>query len=251
MTTVACGSVHSCFLTDLGQARKNSPWPFSFASLSRLSLQVDASGKVLGLALLVKKFAKAHGVSFPGELTRHLHVQPDFHGNRSPRADPTLRGAVSGLVLSATVDDLALQYLAAMQAVAHGTRHIIDAMNRRGYRIDTILAGGGGTKNPVFLREHADITGCRIVLPREPEAVLLGSAVLGAVAAGRHPTVLAAMGAMNRAGRVIGRDTLLGEVWGYNAGVTTHTLETHIYRLRQKLGDGLLIHDEGGYRLVG
>ena len=72
-----------------------------------------------------------------------------------------------------------------------------------GYRIDTVLACGGGTKNPVFLREHADITGCRIVLPKEPEAVLLGSAVLGAVAGGRFPSVLGAMAAMNHAGRVI------------------------------------------------
>jgi FGGY-family pentulose kinase len=147
--------------------------------------------------------ARAHGGRFPGELTRHLHLQPDFHGNRSPRADPTLRGTISGLALSATADDLALLYLAAVQAVAHGTRHIIDAMNRRGYRIATLSACGGGTKNPVFLREHADITGCAIVLPREPEAVLLGSAMLGAVAAGRHASVATAMAAMSAAGRTI------------------------------------------------
>jgi DNA-binding response OmpR family regulator len=59
-----------------------------------------------------------------------------------------------------------------------------------------------------------------------------------------------------RAGaRSIGRDTLLNEVWGYNAGVTTHTLETHVYRLRQKIEKNpakaeILVTDGGGYRLV-
>ena len=58
-----------------------------------------------------------------------------------------------------------------------------------------------------------------------------------------------------RAGKVIGRDTLLGEVWGYNAGVTTHTLETHVYRLRQKIERDpahaeILVTEPGGYRLL-
>ena len=59
-----------------------------------------------------------------------------------------------------------------------------------------------------------------------------------------------------RAGdQAVGRDTLLGEVWGYNAGVTTHTLETHVYRLRQKIEKNpaeaeILITESGGYKLV-
>jgi FGGY-family pentulose kinase len=151
------------------------------------------------LAELAKTEKKTH----PAALTHDLHLQPDFHGNRSPRADPTLKGIVAGLTLSATADDLARQYLAAIQAVAYGTRHIVEEMNRQGYAIDTLFVCGGGTKNPIFLREHADITGCRLVLPKEPEAVLLGAAVLGAVASGRHATVLEAMRAMNAVGRLI------------------------------------------------
>ncbi|MDR1789087.1 MAG: FGGY-family carbohydrate kinase [Opitutaceae bacterium] len=177
----------------------------SHAASIPLAKEAAASGRTLYELLNARldALARQRKAAHPAELTRDLHIQPDFHGNRSPRADPTLKGTVAGLSLSATADDLALQYLAAIQAVAHGTRHIISELNRRGYAIKTVLACGGGTKNPVFLREHADITGCRIVLPAEPEAVLLGSAVLGAVAAGRHADIFAAMRAMNKSGAVI------------------------------------------------
>jgi len=61
---------------------------------------------------------------------------------------------------------------------------------------------------------------------------------------------------MHRArGEIVSRDVLLAEIWGYNAQVTTHTLETHIYRLRQKIEKDpanaeLLITEPGGYRLI-
>lgn len=137
------------------------------------------------------------------EITKNLHILPYFLGNRSPHADPHARALIDGLSLDESITSQALRYYAVIQAVAYGTRDIIAAMNKAGYSIRKMFVTGGGTKNPLWLQEHADATGCTIVLPREPEAVLLGSAVLAATAAGLYPDIYAAMQGMCGSGATI------------------------------------------------
>ena len=134
------------------------------------------------------------------ELVKDISILPYFLGNRSPNADPTARGIVSGLTLDESVETVARIYYATIQAIAYGTRHIIEEMNNHGYRVRRIHACGGGTKNPLWLQEHADITGCEVILPREPEAVLLGTAILAAVGARAFPSIMDAAVAMSGIG---------------------------------------------------
>ncbi|XP_056149938.1 FGGY carbohydrate kinase domain-containing protein isoform X2 [Lampris incognitus] len=123
------------------------------------------------------------------QLGSSLHLWPDFHGNRSPLADPTLKGMVVGLTLSQTLDDLALLYLATVQAVALGTRHILEAMKEAGHDITTLFLCGGLSKNPLFVQIHANATGLPVVLPEQTEAVLVGAAVLGACASQDYSSI--------------------------------------------------------------
>ncbi|KAL9154725.1 hypothetical protein ABFS82_10G135000 [Erythranthe guttata] len=143
------------------------------------------------------------GSPFVAALTNDIHVLPDFHGNRSPIADPISKGMICGLTLDTSEKQLALLYLATVQGIAYGTRHIVEHCNAQGHKIDTLLACGGLTKNSLFIQEHADITGCPIILPRENESVLLGAAILGAVASKKYSTVREAMRALNAAGQVV------------------------------------------------
>jgi FGGY-family pentulose kinase len=144
------------------------------------------------------------------ELVRHVHVL-DYHlGNRSPFADPRARGVLDGLSLAPDPNDNIRIYVATLCAVAYGTRAIIDALNGsvdgadgRGFHIERLFGTGGLCKNSLWLQIAADATGLPIILGSEPESVLLGSSILGAVACSLHDNVGLAMAAMGRTGRVI------------------------------------------------
>jgi FGGY-family pentulose kinase len=187
---------------------------YSHARAADLQAQADSSGCTVYAILneTLDRMSSEH--PFQAMLTRQRHVLPYFHGNRSPRADASLRGITTGLRLSDSVEELSLLYLATIQAIAYGTRHIIDQLNGAGFRINTLIMAGGGTKNPLFIREHADITGCKILLPTERESVLLGAAVLGAVAARKYTSVVEAIRAMSSDGEVI--DPQGGDIADYH-----------------------------------
>nr|XP_056700216.1 FGGY carbohydrate kinase domain-containing protein isoform X5 [Euleptes europaea] len=138
-----------------------------------------------------------------GFLTVDVHVWPDFHGNRSPLADLTLKGMVVGLTLSRGLDDLAVLYLATIQAIALGTRHIVETMQTAGHHVNTLFMCGGLSKNPLFVQMHADIMGMPIVLAKEVESVLMGAAILGACASKDFTSLQDAMEKMGRVGKIV------------------------------------------------
>jgi FGGY-family pentulose kinase len=161
---------------------------------SLASLSVAGTGPYDVLNALVEEHAKRRGLAFSPLLAESLHILPYFHGNRSPLADPTLHGMITGLTLAAAPEeDLVVTYVATVVALALGTRHIIEEMNSAGHKIQEIYACGGLCKNSLFLQLHADATGFPVVLAQEQDAVLVGAAVLGACASGDFPSIFHAM----------------------------------------------------------
>jgi FGGY-family pentulose kinase len=136
------------------------------------------------------------------DLAGRLHVLPDFHGNRSPLADPHAVGVISGLALDSSFDSLCRLYWRTAVAIALGVRHVLEALNENGYLIDTLHVTGGHTRNPLLMELYADATGCRVIEPLADEAVLLGTGMVAATAAGLFPDLGAACIAMRHGGRM-------------------------------------------------
>ena len=151
-------------------------------------------------ARIIDRLAGLRAAKGP-EFAARLHVLPDFHGNRSPLADPHAVGVISGLTMDASFDGLCQLYYRTALAIALGTRHILQALNGQGYAIDTLHVTGGHTKNPLLMELYADATGCTVVAPEALDAVLLGTGMVAATAAGLYPDLAAAAAGMARPGR--------------------------------------------------
>jgi FGGY-family pentulose kinase/HAD superfamily hydrolase (TIGR01509 family) len=134
------------------------------------------------------------------DLAGRLHVLPDFHGNRSPFADPHALGVISGLSLDAGFDSLCHLYWRTAVSIALGVRHILDALNENGYGIDTLHITGGHTKNPILMELYADATGCTVIEPLTEDSTLLGTGMVAATAAGLYPSLAEACSAMHQGG---------------------------------------------------
>ncbi|CDH15547.1 related to Similarity to Mpa43p [Zygosaccharomyces bailii ISA1307] len=116
-------------------------------------------------------------------LAKHLFFYGDYHGNRSPIADPNMRAAIIGQSMDNSVDDLAITYLGACEFIAQQTRQIVETMCKAGHHISSVYMSGGQCRNGLLMRLLADCTGLPIVIPRYIDAaVVFGSALLGAVA---------------------------------------------------------------------
>ncbi len=135
------------------------------------------------------------------DLAGRLHVLPDFHGNRSPLADPHAVGVISGLTLDASFDSLCRLYWRTAVGIALGVRHILEALNARGYGIDTLHVTGGHLKNPLLMELYADAAGCKVIEPAAEDAVLLGSGMVAATAAGFYSSLAEAAAGMEQGGR--------------------------------------------------
>ncbi|CAN7631581.1 FGGY-family carbohydrate kinase [Neorhizobium sp. LjRoot104] len=132
------------------------------------------------------------------ELAGTVHVVPEFIGNRSPFADPDARAVIAGIGLDTDIPSLISLYIAGLCGVGYGLRQLLDKLSQKGIALDMIIASGGAAQSSLVRQILADTTNLPVTVAETEEPVLLGTAMLGATAAGRYGSLQEAMEAMSR-----------------------------------------------------
>jgi D-ribulokinase len=139
----------------------------------------------------------------PGEaalLARDIHVLPEFIGNRSPFADPDSRAVVAGMDLDVDIGSMERLFVAGLCGLAYGLADVVDAFRSHGVDSDLMVIGGGAARSALVRQIMADTTGLKVALPETQEPVLLGAAMLGAVAGSSYGSIGEAMASMSAIG---------------------------------------------------
>ena len=160
----------------------------------------QAAGQALPAWLAQRAASRSTDLSQSVHLAAGLHVVPEFLGNRAPLADPHARATITGLGMDTGLDSLVALYLAGLCGIGYGLRQIIEAQANAGAPIEQVVISGGAGRLDLVRQLLADATGKPVLATRADEPVLLGAAMLGAVAAGRFANVPSAMAAMSHIG---------------------------------------------------
>jgi D-ribulokinase len=142
-------------------------------------------------------------VQTPGEaalLARDMHVLPEFLGNRSPFADPDSRAVLAGMDLDADIGSMERLFVAGLCGLAYGLADVVDAFRSHGVDGELMVIGGGAGRSLLVRQIMADTTGLTVAVPETPEPVLLGAAMLGAVAGSSYGSIDEAMASMSAIG---------------------------------------------------
>ena len=132
--------------------------------------------------------------------SENLIAQEHFQGNRTPHTDPNSRGAFHGLTLKHGREHL---FRAAIEGVAFGSELILESMRTNGFFPESIVVSGGATHSELWLQIHSDVSNLPLILTKNPDAPLLGCAILAAVGAEIYEDIPTAVEKMVQFDRVI------------------------------------------------
>jgi D-ribulokinase len=166
--------------------------------------EAEAAARNSGLDILQflekRIVSRGGGVAGAARLARDIHVLPEFLGNRSPYADPDSRAVIMGLDLDANIEAMERLFVAGLCGLAYGLADVVDAFKSHAVESRMMVMSGGGARSPLVRQIMADTTGLAVALPRTQQPVLLGAAMLGAVAGGAFKSVRDAMASMSAFG---------------------------------------------------
>ena len=199
------GMVPGCWLNEGGQSAAGAAVDHLLRSHpAHAEASAAARGEGLDVIEWLERriIARAGSPGATAELARDVHVLPEFLGNRSPYADPDCRAVIAGLDLDVDVGALERLFVAGLCGLAYGLADVVDAFAAHNVASNVIVMGGGASRSPLVRQIMADTTGLTVALPQTQEPVLLGAAMLGAVAGGAFGSLGETMASMSALGRL-------------------------------------------------